>query len=199
MSIKTLFSNLSLSVSEVEGSAITMDPLSALSVAGTVVQFVDFSAKLISKSRKLYESSNGALVENLELQAIADSMASMQRKIKAAHEEIGPVYSPVFLDRRQRPRGPNREEQLMIQVRRDNDKEVRSVCQQCAIVAEEFVYALDSLKVRGTNRKWGSFRVALQSIWDERKIEKLGERLNALRAQLDTSILFALRYLALLM
>jgi hypothetical protein len=171
-----------------------MDPLSALSVAGTIVQFVDFSAKLIFKSHKLYESSNGALVENLELQAIAESMAGMQRKIKAAREEIGPVYSPVFLDGRQRSRKPTKEEQLMVQIRRENDKELRSVCQQCAIVAEELIYALDSLKVRGTNRKWGSFRVALQSIWDEGKIKKLGERLNALRAQLDTSILFALRY-----
>lgn len=36
-----------------------MDPLSALSLAGTIVQFVDFSCKLISQTRKAYKSTTG--------------------------------------------------------------------------------------------------------------------------------------------
>lgn len=46
-----------------------MDPVSALSIAAVVVQFVDFGAKTLSKSHELYRSSRGALNENIETEA----------------------------------------------------------------------------------------------------------------------------------
>jgi hypothetical protein len=59
-----------------------MDHLTALSVAGNIIQFVDFSCKLISSSYKLYESASGVLVENLELEAIAESVLELNIKVK---------------------------------------------------------------------------------------------------------------------
>lgn len=46
-----------------------MDPLSALSVAAAVVQFVDYGTRLVSKTRELYKSTQGALTTNIELEA----------------------------------------------------------------------------------------------------------------------------------
>ena len=171
-----------------------MDPLSALSVAGNIIQFVDFSSKLIAKSHKLYSSADGALVENLELEAIADSMSGLNSKVRDTLVATSAVYSPVFLDGRQIERNPTREEQRMVRATRENEKSIHFVCEQCANVSGELLEALERLKVRGTNRKWASFRQALQSVWNEGKIEKLAERLQKLRAQFDTSILIALRY-----
>jgi hypothetical protein len=45
-----------------------MDPLTALSVAGTIVQFAAFGAKLFSEGCALYKSSTGVLAANEELE-----------------------------------------------------------------------------------------------------------------------------------
>ena len=52
---------------------IVLNALAALSVASSVVQFVDFSVKVISKGNKYYRSTDGALVENTELVATVET------------------------------------------------------------------------------------------------------------------------------
>jgi hypothetical protein len=49
-----------------------MDPLSALSVAAAVVQFADYGTGLLRTGRALYKSINGALSENIDLEAASD-------------------------------------------------------------------------------------------------------------------------------
>ena len=44
-----------------------MDPLSALSLAGNAIQFVDWGTKLASKSVEIYRSAEGASVSNKDL------------------------------------------------------------------------------------------------------------------------------------
>jgi hypothetical protein len=46
----------------------TMDPLSALSIAATVVQFIDYGTRILSKTNQLHKSVDGALDENIELE-----------------------------------------------------------------------------------------------------------------------------------
>ena len=46
-----------------------MDLLAALSVAAAIIQFVDYSTKVVSKGRELYKSIDGTLSENIELEA----------------------------------------------------------------------------------------------------------------------------------
>jgi len=45
-----------------------MDPLTALSVAAAVVQFVDYGTRIVAKGTNLYKSADGALTENIELE-----------------------------------------------------------------------------------------------------------------------------------
>ncbi len=45
-----------------------MDPFSALSVAASVMQFVNFGADILQKAKELHNSADGALSENLALQ-----------------------------------------------------------------------------------------------------------------------------------
>jgi hypothetical protein len=44
-----------------------VDPLTALSLAGTIVQFVDFWSKLLLSGRELYKSGTGSLTVNDEI------------------------------------------------------------------------------------------------------------------------------------
>jgi hypothetical protein len=51
-----------------------LDPLTALSLAGNIVQFVDFSTKLLAKGHELYKSADGTSVGYSELEAIAKDL-----------------------------------------------------------------------------------------------------------------------------
>lgn len=54
-----------------------MDPLSALSIATSVVQFVDYGTRLLSKARELHISAHGALTENIELEAASERLRTL--------------------------------------------------------------------------------------------------------------------------
>lgn len=53
-----------------------MDPLTAFSLACGVIQVVDFSTKLLSKSREIYK--NGSLVENKEIESMAKNLTNLR-------------------------------------------------------------------------------------------------------------------------
>lgn len=57
-----------------------MDPISALSLAATVVQLVDFSIKIVSKSSELYRS-NG-LVENQSIDKATKDLIKLNDQLK---------------------------------------------------------------------------------------------------------------------
>jgi hypothetical protein len=59
-----------------------MDPLSALSLAGTVVQFVDFGCKLLAEGRQIYQSSSGRLNTNEEIELITNDLQTLVKKLR---------------------------------------------------------------------------------------------------------------------
>jgi hypothetical protein len=59
-----------------------MDPLTAVSLAGTVIQFVDFTAKVVSKSTELYRSGSGTLVENANIETTAADLKKLNAQLK---------------------------------------------------------------------------------------------------------------------
>lgn len=42
-----------------------LDPLTALGVASSIIQLVDFGRKLVSQTQETYHTANGATIENL--------------------------------------------------------------------------------------------------------------------------------------
>lgn len=162
-----------------------MDPLSALGVAGNIVQFIDFSCKLISTGQKIHGSASGALVENLEIEAIAASIQDLSSKVDESLVTILRVPKAVGSNR---ANGEN-----AISSINANNASILEVCQHCSNVGGELQEALQSIKIRGSHREWNSFRAALRSVWDEPKVEEIFRRLQRLRDQLDSAILVSIR------
>jgi len=61
-----------------------METLAIISLVGNVVQFVDFSGKLIAKSTELYRSHEGALAENINVETATNYLVLISNKIKDA-------------------------------------------------------------------------------------------------------------------
>lgn len=59
-----------------------MESLAVIGLIGNVVQFVDFSGKLISRSTELYHSLDGALAENVDIETTTKHLTVLSKKLK---------------------------------------------------------------------------------------------------------------------
>lgn len=151
-----------------------MDPLTALSLAGTVVQFVDFAAKLFSEGRELYKSSTGNLAVNEELELITSAFGSVLKKLKTA-DEIATGSSAVKDERQVR----------VERIRREAEQ-----------IASELIKLLDTLKIQSKNdnhRVWQSAKQAIKSTRSKGEIAKLEERLERFQKAVNTEFIIDIR------
>ena len=111
-----------------------MDPLTALGLASNIVQFVDFTSKLISTTQKLYVSSSGAKDEHLELEILARNIQDLAEHAKS---RLGGVSGPAILSK--------------------EDGTLLDLSDQCIEVSNQLLSLLESVKVKGQHRGWDSF------------------------------------------
>jgi hypothetical protein len=64
-----------------------MDGLSALSVAASVAQFLEFGCSLVSKSKEIYRSAEGASSQQIEVEAATKRLVELSARIKAGAED----------------------------------------------------------------------------------------------------------------
>ena len=140
---------------------MVLEALGALSLASSIVQFVDFTSKLISKGNQFYKSNDGALEENNELQVIANNLGRLSKGL----DEAARTYTAS---------GPLNDEGIALQ----------KVAVDCQKIAKDFSTALDELKVLGTQNRWKSFRKAVKLYWSKETIDNMLQRLQLARGDL---------------
>ncbi|KAL9613688.1 MAG: hypothetical protein Q9167_001765 [Letrouitia subvulpina] len=118
-----------------------MDPVSALALAGNIVQFVDFSFKLLRETKTIYQSSSGGSEDNDVIEKITMDVISLNNNLTAS---AAPAVIP---------------------------EDLRALAGQCKLVAEKLLKALEDVKVKGSHRVWKSFKQALENVWKMKKEE----------------------------
>jgi len=63
-----------------------MDPLSALGVAASVAQFVQFASSLVSKSREIYV--HGASLDHVECESATKRLVELTANIRTSSKEL---------------------------------------------------------------------------------------------------------------
>lgn len=144
--------------------------LLALSVGANVVQFIDFSTKILSASHHLYDSGSNATRKNQELDCVTHDLQKVTSDLHSTFQKSEARQSLSA-----------------------NDLLLQQLTVQCEAVCSELSEALERLKSQGKRPGWKSFRTALKSIWSEKKIEDLRERIELFRQELILRILFSLR------
>ncbi|KAF7865721.1 hypothetical protein EAF04_005887 [Stromatinia cepivora] len=145
-----------------------LDPISAFSLAAAIIQFVDFSSKVISSAAELHHSSSGALANNLELSTIVSDLSAISNDLKARNPHQG-------------KHSYNKDELVLI-----------SLASQCKELSDKLLHDLDGLNIKGSHTLWASARQSIRSLWKESYISDISKRLDGFRSQL------MLRLLALL-
>ena len=150
-----------------------LDPFSALSLASNIVQFVDFSSKLISNSAELYSSKTGSIAKHKELESLYLDLHQLSQKVNTSSQ---PSNGNV---------GRSQEEAAL-----------GRVAGLCMETADELLSTIRKLKspTTGPHRKWRSFRQALKSVWKQERIDALQKKLDSISGQLNTHYAAILRY-----
>jgi len=151
-----------------------LDPLSAVGVVGNIVQFIDFSGNLISKSVEIYRSIDGALAEHVDTETAAKHLIFLSDKLRKN-------------DARQ-----------SLSTKTGRDGKLKELCDACESVAKDLLEALDKVKVdgKGKREQWKSIRKALRSVWSKEQIQELAQRLDNLRAGLNLHVVADLRWVS---
>ena len=145
-----------------------MEPLSILGVAGNAVQFIDFTAKLISQTIRIYRADphkkdheyHDLNQITLELQKFT---VTSQRALAAPSQTLS-----------------------------STDKDILRISEDCEGIANRLLDALGGLR-SSKNTLWNSFVDALKTLWNERDIQALQQTLDTYRQQLTLHLLTSAR------
>ena len=150
-----------------------LDPLTAISLASSVVQSTDFGIKLITGSVKLYKTSNG----------VGADIADLKMKIDQARKLAGRIMLP--FDNTREPMS-------------EDEEELRKLIKSCDLIALDLISVLHDLRVKkpaGPGRMLESFRkvVAAQTPWNKDKITTLSKRLQILQERIFQQVHIMMR------
>ncbi|PVI03076.1 hypothetical protein DM02DRAFT_698828, partial [Periconia macrospinosa] len=156
-----------------------VDPFSALSLAGNIVQFLDFGQKLLSKGKEIYKSAEGTTTTHIELELIYDDLWAVSDKLAARAPPSPANYSSDNLT----------DYRLSIV-----DDQISQLATSCQTLAQELLSIVRELRVDpgSKHRKWESFRQAMKSLGKKSQIEALQQRLNAFRDEMTIRLVAVL-------
>ncbi|TVY82832.1 hypothetical protein LSUE1_G004720 [Lachnellula suecica] len=143
-----------------------MDPLTALSLAGTVVQFVDFGSKVISRGAELYKSTNGQLAAHRELELMTTDLSNVIIRIQDTYQKGRSEPSILGTDR------STLDPKTACALQR--------ISEEAVSVAQKILDKLDALKV--CVRLWLTEK-------EKGELERLQKRLDKLKDAIDREIL----------
>jgi hypothetical protein len=142
---------------------MVLDPYTALSLASSVVQFVDFGIKLVTDTREIYHSVTGQKKELVDLDIITSNLSQLSTRLETI-SFAGSVDS-------------------------DDEKPLRTLAGSCKDVSEELLTQIRALQTKKPHEKWESFRKALIFVWSEKQVKQLDQKLNSFRGELTLQLI----------
>lgn len=143
-----------------------LDPLTCIGLAGNIVQFLDFSIKVVSEGYQIYNSTTGASEENDETEFV---ISDFERVTERLGQSLRPPGTAVPLNQ--------------------NEQQLDDLRVKCEQVAQELLTKLDKLKFKDKKTLLRSLGKALRHAWSKDDIDTIRRRLENLRDQLETRVL----------
>jgi hypothetical protein len=152
-----------------------LDPMSALSVATSAVQFVDFSINMVSKGKELYKS--GALEENLQLSQYARILLGCEEEVRNALHVLA-FHPPLVIS--------------------DSQADLLELRENCLKGGRRLADRLTNLEVKQgeKHRRWKSIREALKSEWGKKEVNDMRDSLARYKSDLMLFILLSVQYVS---
>lgn len=150
------------------------DPVTAWAATGaaaSIIQIVEFAAKLVKETRELMNSQSNALRSNMLVEQFTLMHSNLADQIVDSNNSNGPI--------------PNTGEAVV------------KLARECKKVSSDLLKELDEMKVtdglNGPTRVWQSARKARRALAKRSAIEQQRRYLSELTGQLSTAVLLDLR------
>lgn len=143
-----------------------MEPLVALSIATTVVQFIDFSARLIHGAKEIHHSSSGLTEEDRSLEYVTEEMHKLSMRLV-------PHYN-----------GPET----------DDERSLRSLASECKDLAAKIVKLYKDLAPKDPKSKRSAVHSAWKNMRNESTKQELEKSISNCRSQLELQLSFMMRH-----
>lgn len=141
-----------------------LDPINAIGLASSIVQFVQFGTKLVSEGLELYQSNDGALARNSELEAIVKDINERSKIL---------INTPQLSE---------------------DDVAMQKLAESSRKIADELLKKLSSLRTPESHKRLQSSRKTLAAAWKKDKIADLERRLCRLQTQINERLVFMMRF-----
>ena len=140
-----------------------LDPLSAVSLAAAILQFVDFGSKILVSGYEIYHSAQGATEENVDLEYLTKRIYEFQDQLSTP---------PTPLTR--------------------SAQQLQKLAQECSYIAGDLLVLLDKLKVKekGVIRTWDTLRQSCRLVLKKGEIAKKEKLLNSISIQVNSRFLY---------
>lgn len=143
-----------------------MEALAVVSLAGNILQFVDFSRKLIHDINESYGSKEGSALNarSLEyttqsLQDLCKSLAESRKKAQQQSVATLPAKDPLI-----------------------------ELAQGCEAATVDLISTLEELKAKDPYSNWSNIKSAVRSHWKSRQLTDMQVRIEMYRSQLMTHL-----------
>ena len=150
-----------------------LDPLTALSLAGNVVQFVQFGCTLAAKAHEVYSSDSGTSEESLEMESVTSRLLGTVHDLESHLASVGSSTFPDTISK--------------------SSRRLLEIADACKMIAEDILRRLEAMKINQPPSVWNSVRSALRIMWTKDELDALMKRLKAYISELDTAILVSMK------
>jgi N-terminal domain on NACHT_NTPase and P-loop NTPases len=163
----------SLFLALISGSLVrkmVLDPFTAIGLAGNIVQFIDYSSKLITSAYEIYKSSTGSAPDHVHLDGIATRLLELTRSLQEpeSHPSSSHERSPAL----------------------------QKLVEECCQDSQALLDLIKALRAKNGS-KWSRFRQAIKSTLKKEQIDRLENRLRDHRNEIAFHLVAMLRYVIL--
>lgn len=141
-----------------------MEPLAAVSLAGNVLQFVEFTKHLVSDTIEIHRSVSGSTSEHLEAEGIA-------RRLRSFAKQLAPPEPSGSLELSQ------------------DDIDLQTISTQSLEISEQVLAVVEGLKIIPGESTLESFYKALKGAWGKDELQSLQNRLHRLSQELSNTVI----------
>jgi hypothetical protein len=138
---------------------MVLDALTAIGLASSIVQFVDFTTKLFAKATELEQSLDGSDKESANLETTTEILGRLGESLSMTFESVS-----------------------------QEEKDILTLAEGCKEVVDELLDVLRKLKSHPKQNKWQNLRQALRYIWAHDRLEKMSKTVDQFRMQLGLSL-----------
>lgn len=151
-------------------SAMVIEALAAVGLAGNIVQFIDFAYNLLNATTAVHHSCAGASPRARDIESITKELQEWCAKIASRRNSQGQLLPS------------------------HDNKSLVTLVAGCEDAAIELISALQDLKAKKVSSRWSCFRAALAATWKAGQINDMEKKLEIYRQQIIMELSFMQRY-----